>query len=769
MRKGSADLSSLTPREEEVLGYIRRDLSNEQIAQQMGISIAGVKYHVSEILGKLGVENRHDAARWTSEQRPWWQSAGVLLSIPRPRLGWLSPAVGAALAVMVAIAVGLLVWALLATDGEQEEAAGPGPAGPLNAELVLDRPSPSFGAMDFVSDDEGWMLVAGGLLRTTDGGESWTEAARVTGADIDFADEDHGWIVGRSGSIYATTDGESWIEQDSGTDVNLSSVYAASDQEAWAVGSGIGISDQVSWPKPAILLHTGDGGASWQEIETPAYTWFGAITFIGSEGWLAGHQCKNPDQVDPEQPVCAPTGALLHTVDGGATWELLDANLPEWVRSFVMLDQEHGWIIGSCFTGKVECERGPFRTMDGGLSWELVTFDDFDFFSRFVFRDEHEGWRLTTLACEARPCPTELLRTSDGGETWTSMGEIDTGNGQYVSSLRAIKYSLFAFAPGTALRSTDGGVTFKRVTHPAVSLREVTFADERTGYSVSDDILLRTDDSGRSWQVVGPAPSRNINLYLLNPNRAFAIRQGADSLDFSESIDGGASWHVLGSVSLGQTSSALDELDIIYFDGEDGWVKSYGPIYRTTDGGKNWETISVESLGGDARSVDFVDAKHGWAIVEVDTYAYRLMVTRDGGEVWHELQQKYGYVPGAIDFADAQNGWNAVGGGGLRVTVDGGATWREIDLQGGELEDFVLVDRFNGWLSVRHCTAGVCRGELWQTNDGGGTWDIQVLGEGMSGALAFVDAQTGWLRPLSIGFSGPDPTIDGRTLLYKID
>ena len=81
----------------------------------------------------------------------------------------------------------------------------------------------------------------------------------------------------------------------------------------------------------------------------------------------------------------------------------------------------------------------------------------------------------------------------------------------------------------------------------------------------------------------------------------------------------------------------------------------------------------------------------------------------------------------------------------------------------------MLVDKLNGWLSVRVCAVGVCRGELWQTNDGGSTWDVQALGEGMSGALVFVDAHTGWLRPLGIGFGGPDPTIDGRTLLYKID
>ncbi len=41
----------LTPREWEVLALLRESLSNDEIAQRLGISLAGAKYHVSEILG----------------------------------------------------------------------------------------------------------------------------------------------------------------------------------------------------------------------------------------------------------------------------------------------------------------------------------------------------------------------------------------------------------------------------------------------------------------------------------------------------------------------------------------------------------------------------------------------------------------------------------------------------------------------------------------------------------------------------------------------
>ncbi len=59
----------LTPRQWQVLALLREGLSNEQIALRLGISVDGVKFHVSEILGKLGVGSRNEAAHWEGEQR----------------------------------------------------------------------------------------------------------------------------------------------------------------------------------------------------------------------------------------------------------------------------------------------------------------------------------------------------------------------------------------------------------------------------------------------------------------------------------------------------------------------------------------------------------------------------------------------------------------------------------------------------------------------------------------------------------------------------
>jgi len=63
------ELDQLTAREREVLRLIARGYLYKEIAQRLGISAKTVEAHVSAVLRKLQLTNRHELSRWAVERR----------------------------------------------------------------------------------------------------------------------------------------------------------------------------------------------------------------------------------------------------------------------------------------------------------------------------------------------------------------------------------------------------------------------------------------------------------------------------------------------------------------------------------------------------------------------------------------------------------------------------------------------------------------------------------------------------------------------------
>lgn len=123
-----------SPAERRVLEHLRLGLTNAEIAERLGISPDGVKYHVSNMLGKLSLENRHQLAAYEPAQparTPW-----ILLPAAAARRAASAlaahPAVpGVALGALV---LGLAVAVYL---------VGPGSDDDRPAAVLTPRPQPS--------------------------------------------------------------------------------------------------------------------------------------------------------------------------------------------------------------------------------------------------------------------------------------------------------------------------------------------------------------------------------------------------------------------------------------------------------------------------------------------------------------------------------------------------------------------------------------------------------------------------------------------------
>ena len=101
----------LTPREWDVLDLLRQDLTNEQIASRLAIAPDTAKFHVSEILSKLGVQTRQEAAAWRGQPRRVFTLAplaALLRKSTAHQLAGVGVAAGVAAVLLLATGIALM-------------------------------------------------------------------------------------------------------------------------------------------------------------------------------------------------------------------------------------------------------------------------------------------------------------------------------------------------------------------------------------------------------------------------------------------------------------------------------------------------------------------------------------------------------------------------------------------------------------------------------------------------------------------------------------
>ena len=108
----------LTPAERRVLDELRRGGTNAEIAARLGVTLDAVKFHISNMLGKLGLDNRHQLAAWRPEPR---RRLFGLLAVPATLEPVGRVLVWAGVAAVAVVAVVLIV--LSSVDGSEQQLA----------------------------------------------------------------------------------------------------------------------------------------------------------------------------------------------------------------------------------------------------------------------------------------------------------------------------------------------------------------------------------------------------------------------------------------------------------------------------------------------------------------------------------------------------------------------------------------------------------------------------------------------------------------------
>lgn len=223
------------------------------------------------------------------------------------------------------------------------------------------------------------------------------------------------------------------------------------------------------------LYRTIDSGRTWQKTKLDLGSNspnLNTLYFSDSlNGWIGGWD-----------------GTILHTDDAGKTWIRQDSRTDLDIKQIQFANHLHGWASAwkDGYTGLF------LTTKNSGRTWEVLK-RDYHLYS-FTFVNEFEGWAIEDQG---------IVHTIDGGQTWSSQGPED-------STIRSIFFlndrEGWASGENGILHTVDSGSTWVRINREELPFtpEPLLFIDSKHGWGAQHigAGLLRTDDGGKSWQVI---------------------------------------------------------------------------------------------------------------------------------------------------------------------------------------------------------------------------------------------------------------------------
>lgn len=265
----------------------------------------------------------------------------------------------------------------------------------------------------------------GTVLRTTDGGTTWS-ADTVPGASaLDFraiaatsSRVAHVLSIGDSARIYRTTDGgRSWSLRF--TNARAGAFFDAI--QFWDARHGIAMSDPVDGR--FLIITTRDGGATWREMPAaampPALPGEGAFAASGTclivrgagDAWLVTGG--------------AARARVFHSHDRGRTWTVTDTPVRAGVASagifsIAFADARHGIVTGGDYAQPALRGRNVAITDDGGRSWVATDslLSPSGYRSSVAYWPRDGGRRLVAVGLTG----TDTSR--DGGRSWSTTDSV---------------------------------------------------------------------------------------------------------------------------------------------------------------------------------------------------------------------------------------------------------------------------------------------------------------------------------------------------------
>jgi photosystem II stability/assembly factor-like uncharacterized protein len=284
-------------------------------------------------------------------------------------------------------------------------------------------------------------------------------------------------------------------------------------------------------------------------------------------------------------------GAILHTRDGGQTWEHQESQVGCRLESVHFVDADHGWVVGGWTIPLTHRARAVvLRTEDGGQSWKKINGHFLPWLKQITLRDRK---RAVAVGGSSAMSPAGVFQSSDSGEHWSTVP--GSSSGWIHAAFSATGHGILLQEDGqVAFFAGDRFIARGRLDQEDRMPQRVVWLDgERRLLAGNQGLVAISEDHGQSW--LPPRQLPETDLLLEFDWLATAARNqhvwvaGAPGSRVLVSPDDGQHWQAFDT---GHTSP-LYALD--FLDEQQGWaVGALGSVLRTRDGGKTWHTLRGE-------------------------------------------------------------------------------------------------------------------------------------------------------------------------------
>jgi photosystem II stability/assembly factor-like uncharacterized protein len=402
-------------------------------------------------------------------------------------------------------------------------------------------------------------------------------------------------------------------------------------------------------------------------------------------GWMAGD-----------------AGVVLHTIDGGNTWEFQNSGINN--HEIYFRDENNGWVVGS----------GAIRhTTDGGQTWTAQNCPTLADLYSISFINADTGWIFGSYQT--------VLRTYNGGQHWDllcsgSPTSYSYNQGVFLSYTNgwAAGRDFLGFSYGRICHSTDGGLTWQEDVTTSKNLNSLSFPDQDTGYVCGDNgLFLKTMNGGVSWDSATITPYASSLQYMCfsNPHTGFALTEPNGLYNLIRTLDGGLTWT---TYNLG--SYFTDNQKIACTGDSTAYIAGYnGSMFKTVNF-NDWQELcqgSQENL----TDICFPDAMQGWSTGP--NLGSSLLHTVNGGQTWEIVPISFNspFIYRVVSFYNDAEGIVGGDGGPIIKTSDGGNHWDTISIPPCS----VLTKA--GYFDRLHPVIAGWGGKILYSSDGGNNWD----------------------------------------------